>query len=469
MNNNSSSDILKAVSGYHQSNTSIASTFTSSIKKGLPLQKYLVSTSAKSTNSLEGFSMSQMRLGNPSSLKTDEVMRYGGDDQTINTFNTIGSIENDVLALQRDFGVSWLRSNNNRREVTNIKGSQNRLGFSTARMTQDQLLKKVQQILATSSSHDVISQISIKSVEMDDTIQWIPFGVLPQPEILRLLTCTVLILTSSSLSMNDSKRIARIVNLKGHRSITWANIRSLVVYGTKLGHSGLYGLLDIGVSHLFSLSISHVGATHHLGKLLGRQLLSLMNKVPLMCNLRKLYIEFEIRFGDRGFVSLLQYLQQNDSLILLSVRHCRLSKRSANALIRYIPIAMCLETLILNDNLFTFDDTKLIIRALANAGIRGKLHSVYLKNQVHKLSFLQTMDLFNLAADHNIRLMSDMIPTRVDTIEEIIRDRDLDQRTIDRMEAIIIKVSQGQSKHNASSADVDAILYNSTFMRTIYL
>jgi predicted transcriptional regulator len=105
-----------------------------------------------------------------------------------------------------------------------------------------------------------------------------------------------------------------------------------------------------------------------------------------------------------------------------------------------------------------------IVRAVANAGIRGKLHTVYLRNQTPKLSFDQVMELFSLSADNNIRLMSDMIPTRVDTIAEIIRGRDMDEETIHRMETIIEKVSK-----KADSASVNAILHNSTFVRTIYI
>ena len=93
-------------------------------------------------------------------------------------------------------------------------------------------------------------------------MQWIPFGVLPASAVQRLLSCSVLVVTSPSFSMNDSKRLCRIARQRcerfnskeypeqwgGQGGRLWDNVRSLVVYGTRMGPSGLLGLVQVSES-----------------------------------------------------------------------------------------------------------------------------------------------------------------------------------------------------------------------------
>ena len=56
---------------------------------------------------------------------------------------------------------------------------------------------------------DIISFISLHSVINDPTKQWVPFGILPESEIRRIIQCTVLVITSPSFSLTDIKRLCR--------------------------------------------------------------------------------------------------------------------------------------------------------------------------------------------------------------------------------------------------------------------
>lgn len=71
-------------------------------------------------------------------------------------------------------------------------------------------------------------------------------GIMPDVEIERLLKCTVLVITSPSFGMQDSRRLSSIAVGDLNR---WLNIRSMMVFGTRMGESGLNMLLSLGVSH----------------------------------------------------------------------------------------------------------------------------------------------------------------------------------------------------------------------------
>jgi hypothetical protein len=51
---------------------------------------------------------------------------------------------------------------------------------------------------------------------------------------------------------------------------SWNRLRSLIVYGTRMGPSGLRHIIDLGVSHLQTLTIGQTGMTHHFGGQIGQ-------------------------------------------------------------------------------------------------------------------------------------------------------------------------------------------------------
>lgn len=410
---------------------------------------------------------------NPNTNQNTKLIKYLNDEDIVQSVDNIdNSFEMKKNNNSRDFGVSWFSCLDPEKSLENSVGKkfQNQAALKSLvremngyELTEKELHAYIQQIYATNSDEDVVSLISTKSVTYESAIQWVPFGILPESEITRLLSCTVLVICSPSFSMNDCKRLNKVICFEDNRNRLWWNIRSVIIYGTNIGSSGLFGLLDIGVSHLKSLSISHVGSTYQLGQLLGRQMLSRMNGVALTCNIQKLYIEGETRFGNRGMCSLLQFLQSNESLLLLTVRHCQLSHRSAMALMRYIPIVMNLEILILNDNCFTCEDIKVILRSLANKGTRGRLKSISLKDQVPALTLKEALTLYNLGLDLSIRVIADIIPCRLETLEELKRNSDLDTDIIRSMEYVINRMSITQPQTAAED------IRNSGFLRTIYI
>jgi hypothetical protein len=46
-------------------------------------------------------------------------------------------------------------------------------------------------------------------------------------------------------------------------------LRSLIIYGTRMGFSGLKHIISLGIAHLQTLTIGQTGMTHHFGSHLG--------------------------------------------------------------------------------------------------------------------------------------------------------------------------------------------------------
>lgn len=67
--------------------------------------------------------------------------------------------------------------------------------------------------VALNKAKSIGGNIAGGSLAQPASQQWIPFGVLPDKSIVKLLECTVLFITSPSFSFNDAKRVARLVRL----------------------------------------------------------------------------------------------------------------------------------------------------------------------------------------------------------------------------------------------------------------
>jgi tetratricopeptide (TPR) repeat protein len=243
------------------------------------------------------------------------------------------------------------------------------------------------------TSADIVTQISIGSMYSvyGPRVKWIPFAILPDSEITKLLTCTILSITSPSFTSTDCKRLARIARIHQQRSRKavdlWSRMHSLVIYGTRMGESGLSALAGLGFGHLTSLTIGYTeGLTHKVMLPLAQQLRTDADSSCSNCKLTKLYIEGEHLCGDRGIVLLFKYLQYNSTLKHLTIRDCGLSTRGAHACARYLGVTQSLASLNMNDNHFSLEDVLCLIRAVATLGPRGCLQDVSVVDQFPPLT-----------------------------------------------------------------------------------
>jgi len=297
------------------------------------------------------------------------------------------------------------------------------------------------------STSDLISLISFKSVsDYRPLVQWAPFGILPDSAIVRLLTCTILSITSPSFTANDAKRMCKIVRDIGsvdNDLNPWFNIKSLFLYGTRMGGSGLNNILNLTISHLSSLSIGYVGLNHHAGNIIGRQIMNTYDSPPVSlpakeCCLMKLFIEGEMSFGDRGAVEIFRCLQFNNTLKILSIRDCGLSHRTAVAGSRSIVINQSLDTVILNDNNFTQEDALLFIRAVANKGGQGPLRLISLRDQTPLISSESMEHLYKIGSQIMVRVVASELDVVMETENEIKNDEnDFDHKYQSHLTSLI--------------------------------
>lgn len=261
------------------------------------------------------------------------------------------------------------------------------------------------------SGEDIISLVSLRSVKDDPSLRWIPFAILPNPAIARLLTCTALVITSPSFCFHDIQRIVYMCKRFPH---LWMNIRSLFVYGTSLNRGrGLSNLLNLGFVNMHTLSIGQLGITATFGTLLGDLLIdtSEQKKRKTPSSLTKLYIEDEHSFGDAGMINLVKRLQFNSSMRLLSVRNCKLTKKSSGDLSRYVGVSANLEILNVNDNLFNEACCRQFLRAVANKGIKGNFSALHCTGTQPALSHEQVVSILKEGMNLNVNVISGEIDT----------------------------------------------------------
>ena len=319
------------------------------------------------------------------------------------------------------------------------------------------------------SGEDIISLLSYKSTTQDPNVQWIPFGICPDEAIKRILTCTVLAITSPSFSMNDSKRLCNIARgsctLTDTKTPLWNNIKSLLLYGTKMGPSGILGFLNLGIAQLTNLSIGFTGITHHCTAMIGKQLFD--KNCP---SLIKLSIEGEHIMGDRGAVELLKLLQYNNTLKLLTLRDCALSSRTAIAFARYIVINQSLQVGNLNDNKFDYANVLTILRAVSNKGAKGVLKSVSLTGQSHHFCTTELLKINEMAQDLSVRVVSPDLPVHDEYKQESKRNEtydktrvnkfsDLDKKELDNIAKGIHELATNRQLHRGEYYEFSKVIY----------
>ena len=333
----------------------------------------------------------------------------------------------------------------------------------------------IKDFAARNPDDDVISFVSYLSVKDDATKQWIPFGVLPEREIVRLVQCTVLILSSPSFSMQDCKRMTFVIKKSAMDS--WFRLKSLFIGGTRIGMSGLRDILNLGISHMKSLTFSHTKMTHFFGEYLGNQLISselvqriktnskLPQTIDIKTNikLKKLYIENEFNFGDRGFNALLRCLQVNTSLEILIVRNCNVTNRGAQSCARYIGVSNSIQIINIAENLIDYEGYVTVMTAVASRGFRGSLQKVYLTQQTPGYqNHEELVQLYHRGTELGITMESDSLTAVELTGIDMMRIRDTDKEDIKHMHNVFKQILEDDR------IEGEQILTNS-FKKIIYL
>jgi tetratricopeptide (TPR) repeat protein len=287
--------------------------------------------------------------------------------------------------MSGSLGSAWFSSSSS---ASSFSSSSHLLAATASFCNQKELEEHVEGCALL--GEDVPCLISIKSVKDDATVQWVPFGILPDEGVGRLLTATALVITSQTFSVADCKRLAHVAAQRGH----WRSISSLIVHGTKMGPRGFSQFLALGIRHLHTLSLASVGLLPGLGVVLGQVLANLLTPAGSDegCRLTKLYIDSEPKFGCKGVVALCKYLQYNSTLKILSFRDCQLGRECVSALASYISLSTSLEVLHLADNpALRCQDCRLLLRSVANKGLRGALRGLHLQGLNLSLDELEAL------------------------------------------------------------------------------
>ena len=226
-----------------------------------------------------------------------------------------------------------------------------------------------------------------------------------------------------------------------------------------MGPSGMLSMMKLGITHLHTLSIGYTGITHTFGKVIGKQLMNVPPKIPytatmkllsrtdisyqpFACNLRKLYIDSEHKLEDRGVIELFKCLQYNDSLRIISIRNCGLTKRSAGAFARYLGVNQSLEVAILNDNLFTSDDVLTVIRAVANKGIKSRLQYVSMKGLTPALTNEQQLHLYTTGVSLQVKVVANTLDFMQEIHADALHGGDVDAAKIEAISAMVRDMNQ---------------------------
>jgi len=157
--------------------------------------------------------------------------------------------------------------------------------------------------------------------------------------------------------------------------------------------------------------------------------------------LKKLYIENEPLFKDRGFHSLVKHLQVNTSLKILVVRNCGVTNRGAQSCARYIGVSNSIEIINLSENYIDKEGCLTVIHAVASRGFRGSLKKVYLNHQSPGYSSHdELLELYQRGTDLGVAVESDEIVARELLVMEVMRRRDTDKEDILHMRKVFKQI-----------------------------
>ena len=167
--------------------------------------------------------------------------------------------------------------------------------------------------------------------------------------------------------------------------------------------------------------------------------------------LRKLVIEKEPKFGDRGTVALFSLLQFNLSLEHITITDCKLTLRSAMLIARYISLSNVIQTLNFSNNKLNFESISLIIRAVANKGATGCLKTVHLQSQNPSISEKEALLLLALGTSLSVRVdVSSIVDVNYETAYEIMSGINLDADDSVHMHQAMDDLSRSSNMHLAS-------------------
>jgi hypothetical protein len=265
--------------------------------------------------------------------------------------------------------------------------------------------------------------------------------------------------------------------IKKYSLDSWKRLKSLFVGGTRMGISGLRDLLELGIDHMQSLTFSNTGMNHFFGQDLGAQLISKElvqriksnSKLPQTIDvkttvkLKKLYIENEKFFGDRGFNALVKNLQVNISLEILVVRNCNVTNRGAQSCARYIGVSNTIQIINITENLIDREGYLNVMHAVGSRGFRGSLQKVYMAHQSPGYkNHDELVELFTRGTELGITMESDEMTARELTHIEMMRVRDTDKEDIQHMHNVFKQILEDDR------VEKEQILTNS-FKKIIYL
>jgi hypothetical protein len=245
-------------------------------------------------------------------------------------------------------------------------------------------VQELEEYLHLAPNEDVLSILSRRSVHSDPTVHWVPFSILPDAAIARLLCCSLLSITSPSFGPIDAHRIAHVVAASRNR--LWAHLRALSVYETRLGDAGILTLLSLPAPALKAISFSNTGCSHRIPDFIGKSLVG--QESPFEVSLKllrslsasghgrnatfqslvKITFEDEPHLGDRGAVELMQLLQYNGTVRHIVLRRCGLGLRSASQLSQFLGLSESIRTVNLNGNAM---DSAAVLKLMRTMGSMG--------------------------------------------------------------------------------------------------
>ncbi len=343
---------------------------------------------------------------------------------------------------------------------------------------------ELEEYLSRTEGEEVHSLIGRSCVSGDEFVQWVPFSILPDSSIARLLCCSQLSIVSPSFGLLESIRLCHVVKLSNNR--LWANVRSLMIFGTRMKDVGIFKLLNLQNPALSNVAFSGTNCTYRIAYFFGSNLrgyglsqeliessvggmsrfsLGAFEKgmIPqlstLFRNLVKLSFEDEIFVGDRGACDLFKNLQFNATLKYISFIRCGLTDRSAIQASRWIGITQAGRTLNLNGNKITKAGCIKIIQAVANVAHKGCFKDVYLCNQMPDFPLKAFQEMKNFGV--NLGLIMDVpnVTAAMESVESIKRQLEMQDECL----KVISDTFDQTAKHHFDKVPSTA------FLKTVHL
>jgi len=423
----------------------------------------------------KSLSISDMNMSAPSDHPPG-LPAFGLPDGSPNRFtHVLGStLEQNSISERIDIrnGSNWLHS------------SHNKVNFPAF---VPRTIQELEEYLARAPEEDVLSIVSRRSLLSDPTAQWIPFSVLPDPSIARLLCCSLLTITSPSFCLLDALRVKHVVEASSNR--LWANLRGLsLIECTRITAEGLLILLRLPAPSLKSLSVTGSGVygqTYRIAAFLGRSLAgvkspyevprSVFNQNSLMRNftlknLTKIIFEDEPSLGDRGVIDLLKYLQYNGMIEHLVFVRCRLTERTSSQILKYLGTSASIRTINLNGNLLHYAAVLSLVRAIGSMGNRGQFRSMKVCNMEPALTLQDCIKLKEKALEFNgsLRIDAPMIMATMESADYLRKQLEIEDVSFVNVDRSFDEMVEGNRALGLGNFGNERLAMTA-FLKTIYL